>query len=350
MSDWAPDVAGRLEEIDRRLREIQAELVPGRVPRETRVPVSTPAPESSLGPEPATDPAARQGAGDQADDLGAGKQTGDLGAGAPAGDAGVEEQAGNPGAEEQAANPGAREPTAFEPRERPRGRSGPLAEALQRARNDRVAGLAAEPDVPSEEAVPAHSEQPLPEPASDEPQPPESAAEAADVVEPPPEPRAAEQPQPPPEPRAAEQPQPPPEPRAAEQPQPPPEPRAAEQPQPPPEPPAAEQPQPRAEPAPSRPLGPAPQFDVLAELQASLLTATRDLLDGYERASLGASERSGHRLTLSAGPFPGTRSLRAFEQELTRIPGVRDVAVRGYEGRRRAIIEVELDGPGDPEP
>jgi hypothetical protein len=47
-------------------------------------------------------------------------------------------------------------------------------------------------------------------------------------------------------------------------------------------------------------------------------------------------------LTISAGPFPSIEALRAFEHELARLPGVRDVEVRGYEGDDRALIEVLL--------
>ena len=52
-------------------------------------------------------------------------------------------------------------------------------------------------------------------------------------------------------------------------------------------------------------------------------------------------------MTVSAGPFPSVDSLREFEQSVSRLPGVRDVSVRGYEGADRAIIEVRLD-PANP--
>jgi hypothetical protein len=39
-------------------------------------------------------------------------------------------------------------------------------------------------------------------------------------------------------------------------------------------------------------------------------------------------------------------ALRAFERAVSRLPGVREVAVRGYEGADRAIIEVRLDRDG----
>ncbi len=50
-------------------------------------------------------------------------------------------------------------------------------------------------------------------------------------------------------------------------------------------------------------------------------------------------------LTISAGPFGSLEALRAFAHELARLPGVRGVQVRGYEGRDRALIEVRLDSP-----
>jgi hypothetical protein len=48
-------------------------------------------------------------------------------------------------------------------------------------------------------------------------------------------------------------------------------------------------------------------------------------------------------LDVSAGPFTSTDAVREFERELARLPGVRDVMVRGYEPGNRAIIEVQLD-------
>jgi hypothetical protein len=49
-------------------------------------------------------------------------------------------------------------------------------------------------------------------------------------------------------------------------------------------------------------------------------------------------------VTLAAGPFSSTAALHAFERELARIPGVREVTVRGYDGPDRAIVEVRLEG------
>jgi hypothetical protein len=46
---------------------------------------------------------------------------------------------------------------------------------------------------------------------------------------------------------------------------------------------------------------------------------------------------------MSAGPFPGMDALREFERAVAELPGVREVAVRGYETGNRAILEVQLD-------
>ena len=89
----------------------------------------------------------------------------------------------------------------------------------------------------------------------------------------------------------------------------------------------------------------------------------RELLDGYEQFLVGipSVSRAGARpsrpttrppaaptrddpdVTVAAGPFVSLDALRSFEHAVSRLPGVRDVAVRGYEGSDRAIIEVRLD-------
>jgi len=99
-----------------------------------------------------------------------------------------------------------------------------------------------------------------------------------------------------------------------------------------------------------------PQLQALTELSARLLASTRELLAGYERV-LVPSARShppparriarqrpeSPDVTLAAGPFASLEALREFEAAVSHLPGVRDVAVRGYEGTDRAIIEVRLD-------
>ena len=128
-----------------------------------------------------------------------------------------------------------------------------------------------------------------------------------------------------------------------------PAPPLVDEPEPPPE-------APRADPAPSPPpAGHAPQIQVLAELSARLLASMRELLAGYERVLIPAASpppsarrTARHRpespdVTLTAGPFSSLEALREFEHAVSCLPGVRDLAIRGYEGTDRAIIEVRLD-------
>jgi hypothetical protein len=49
-------------------------------------------------------------------------------------------------------------------------------------------------------------------------------------------------------------------------------------------------------------------------------------------------------VTVDAGPFDDIGSLSAFEQALARVPGVRDVYVRGFQGQR-AIVDVDFGAP-----
>jgi hypothetical protein len=46
---------------------------------------------------------------------------------------------------------------------------------------------------------------------------------------------------------------------------------------------------------------------------------------------------------VTAGPFSDIAALREFERALARLPGVRDVMVRGYKPGNRAILEVQLE-------
>jgi hypothetical protein len=89
---------------------------------------------------------------------------------------------------------------------------------------------------------------------------------------------------------------------------------------------------------------------MLEQLAAALLASTRELLAGYERVLLGeppprpAPRRRGEPpvLSVSAAPFPSIGAVRAFEAAIERLPGVREVAVRGYEGSDRAVLDVRL--------
>jgi hypothetical protein len=89
----------------------------------------------------------------------------------------------------------------------------------------------------------------------------------------------------------------------------------------------------------------------VTDLSGRLLASIRELLAGYESV-LGqtTSEAQPARrradppdVSLSAGPFASLKALREFEAAIERLPGVRQVAVRGYEGTDGAIIDVRLD-------
>ncbi len=114
-------------------------------------------------------------------------------------------------------------------------------------------------------------------------------------------------------------------------------------PEPPPPPPIPEAPPPPPPPDPA--LDATPQIQALTELAERLVASMRELLAGYERVLAPASRRQPEPaapVTLSAGPFADIEALHEFEEALSRMPGVRDVAVRGYEGTDRAIIDVRL--------
>jgi hypothetical protein len=120
-------------------------------------------------------------------------------------------------------------------------------------------------------------------------------------------------------------------------------------------------------PPPAPRADPDPQPQAVSQLAASLLASMRELLDGYEqllapmrssprpppspvRRRAGAPPRSSGQpeepeVTVAVGPFAAVEALREFEQAVAGLPGVRDVAVRGYEGTDRAIIEVRLARP-----
>jgi hypothetical protein len=79
------------------------------------------------------------------------------------------------------------------------------------------------------------------------------------------------------------------------------------------------------------------QVESMAEAQARLIAASERLLDRLDRLASGASV-----VTMSAGPFGETEALREFERTIAELPGVGHVAVRGYEGADRAVLDVEL--------
>jgi hypothetical protein len=83
-------------------------------------------------------------------------------------------------------------------------------------------------------------------------------------------------------------------------------------------------------------------------MTARLLAAMRELMTGYEIAlahiAAGPAGTASAAVTVAAGPFTGIEMLEHFEQALRTLPQVADVAVRGYEGADRAIVEVQLRG------
>ncbi len=112
----------------------------------------------------------------------------------------------------------------------------------------------------------------------------------------------------------------------------------------------------RSSPRPVRPHERAPRHPggptVPAEMHAKLVSAMRDLLDAYgwtlQQLPVAADpERTGDPppVLMSVGPFANTAAVRAFEQELLRLPGVREVTLRGYEGENRAMFDVQLSAP-----
>jgi hypothetical protein len=98
------------------------------------------------------------------------------------------------------------------------------------------------------------------------------------------------------------------------------------------------------------------QLRELTEAHARLLTATRELLASCAGALAGLSagsepppaapaEVAPAEVSVSAGPFASTEALRGFERALGRLPEVREVSVRAYEGDDRAVVDVHLVQP-----
>ena len=107
----------------------------------------------------------------------------------------------------------------------------------------------------------------------------------------------------------------------------------------PPAPPAPRQPQPEPQPAAD------PRLEAMC---TRLLRSRQELLAGYEIAlgHVAARPESGDAaaVTLAAGPFSRVEMVAEFERALAGLPHVAEVALRGYEGSDRAIIEVQLRG------
>jgi hypothetical protein len=111
------------------------------------------------------------------------------------------------------------------------------------------------------------------------------------------------------------------------------------------EPPSSE---PRASvPPPAEPARDSAELELLGTMYSDLLASVRRLLDGYEtalrRLSHSSAAPAADPIEVTAGPFRDTEALREFQRTLSRLPGVRDVALRGYRSGDRAIIEVQLE-------
>lgn len=100
------------------------------------------------------------------------------------------------------------------------------------------------------------------------------------------------------------------------------------------------------------PGNPLDEIVALTDLHRRLLESGLDLLAAYEaileRLRESEPPASGHSLvevTVTAGPFMSLDAVRAFEAAMSTLPGVIDVAVRGYERGNRAIVDVQLNQP-----
>jgi hypothetical protein len=97
----------------------------------------------------------------------------------------------------------------------------------------------------------------------------------------------------------------------------------------------------------TEPTRDSPEFELLGTMYSELLASVRRLLDGYEAALRQLSQHSptpaGDPIEITAGPFRDTEALREFQRALARLPGVREVALRGYQSGNRAILEVQLE-------
>ncbi|MBV9197892.1 MAG: hypothetical protein JO168_27460 [Solirubrobacterales bacterium] len=98
---------------------------------------------------------------------------------------------------------------------------------------------------------------------------------------------------------------------------------------------------------------PLEQITALSGVHVRLLDSSHELLEAYHSlleqlrgAEAGGAEPEPVELTVAAGPFMSLDAVRDFERALAAIPGVLDVAVRGYERGDRAIVDVQLRDPG----
>jgi hypothetical protein len=114
---------------------------------------------------------------------------------------------------------------------------------------------------------------------------------------------------------------------------------------------APDPPSPHDPPSPQSPPPPQPppvqerlarQVEQLTQLHVDLLSSISAALSGLQQALEAVPRLNPTEITLSAGPFATIRAVRAFERELAKLPDVRDVSVRGYEGEDRAVIDVTV--------
>ncbi len=66
------------------------------------------------------------------------------------------------------------------------------------------------------------------------------------------------------------------------------------------------------------------------------------LLAEFQETVAELQEPVSTRVSVSAGPFTTIAAVHAFERDLARLPGVREVSLRGYEGDDHVVIDVQL--------
>jgi hypothetical protein len=84
------------------------------------------------------------------------------------------------------------------------------------------------------------------------------------------------------------------------------------------------------------------RIEQLVELHMDLLASMRDVAAGFQRAFAEVPRSPEGEVTVSAGPFPRLEAVHEFERSLAELPDVKGVALRGYAGSDRAVIDVQL--------
>jgi hypothetical protein len=84
------------------------------------------------------------------------------------------------------------------------------------------------------------------------------------------------------------------------------------------------------------------QVRELTDLHVEMLSSMYGAISEMQRALSSVPRLSPTAITLSVGPFASLQAVRGFERELERVPGVREVTLRGYEGEDRAVLDVQL--------